>query len=344
MKISKDILSRIKQDIIDQISQTKTEDQLENIRISFLGRQGTIASLMKELKTLSLEEKKEFGPLLNILKQEGEKLYQNKKESFLHQQEEKKHLQLKYFDVTAYKPHQLQGSLHPYTLITQQVEDIFISMGYEIADGPEVETEYYNFEALNFPPNHPARDIQDTFWLANSSRALRSQTSTIQARAMEVRKPPIALIAPGRCYRYEATDASHDFMFSQVEGLYIGKNVSLSNLIATLKSFLQIMFDSKNLTLRVRPGFFPFVEPGVEIDFSCPFCKNGCSTCKYSTWIELVPGGLVHPNVLKFGGIDPKKYSGFAFGLGLTRLAMLKYGIHDVRLLHDNALEFLTQF
>ena len=217
-------------------------------------------------------------------------------------------------------------------------------MGYKIAEGPELETEFYNFTALNIPEYHPARDIQDTFWLKIPGMLMRTQTSSVQIHEMAKKDLPIAILASGRCYRNEATDASHDFVFMQVEGLLIDKKISLANLLATLKTCLRAIFDKDDLEIRVRPGYFPFVEPGLEIDVLCPFCKSGCSVCKKTKWIEIVGAGLVHPNVLKHGGLDPKEYTGFAFGFGLTRLVMLKYGINDIRLLNSGKLEFLQQF
>lgn len=344
MKQLKTIIQKIKTEVSDKIIKASTNQELEAVRVEFLGRNGKVASLMKELKTLPLEGKKECGPLLNNLKKESEELYNKKIEDFAGKKSDKDDARKKYFDVSAYKPNQLRGTLHPYSSITQQLEDIFISMGYEVADGPEVETDYYNFQALNIPADHPSRDMQDTLWLTSQDKLLRTQTSPVQIRYMETHKPPIAMIAPGRTYRHEATDASHDIMFSQVEGLFIDKNVSMSHLIATIKKLILALFDLKNVELRIRPGYFPFVEPAIEVDFACPFCKSGCSTCKGSRWIELVPGGLVHPNVLKSGGIDPNVYSGFAFGLGLTRLVMLLHSISDIRLLHNNSIEFLQQF
>jgi len=217
-------------------------------------------------------------------------------------------------------------------------------MGFERADGPEIETDYYNFEALNIPEDHPARDMHDTFWLTLPNMLLRTHTSTVQIRAMEQRDKPLAIFAPGRAYRNEETDASHDFMFTQLETLLIDKNVSMANLLATAKTFLQKIFNKQNLEIRVRPGYFPFVEPGVEIDAQCPFCTQGCSVCKKTRWIELLGAGLVHPNVLKYGGVDTDIYSGFAFGLGIERLAMIKHGITDIRLFHQNKESFLKQF
>ena len=217
-------------------------------------------------------------------------------------------------------------------------------MGYEILDGPEVETDFYNFQALNIPADHPARDMQDTFWLTLPGFLMRTHTSSVEIHTMVNRKPPLAIVVPGRAYRNEATDASHDFMFMQLEGLFVDKNVSLAHLFATVQTFLQNLFEKKDLTIKVRPSYYPFVEPGVDIIMSCPFCPQGCSVCKRTRWIEIAGAGLTHPAVLEACKINPNEYSGFAFGFGLTRLVMLKYGITDIRLLHSNKIEFLKQF
>lgn len=326
-----------------QLERVSTNDDLETIRVSFLGRNGHLTLLMQELKHASLDEKRSVGPQLNSFKQQAELAYEHKKQAIFKQSILSAQEQYKDFDVTAYTPGQTYGKLHILTQVVQELEDIFISMGYAIADGPEVETSYYNFEALNIPENHPAREHQDTFWI-NDTQLLRTHTSPVQVRELEKGNLPLAIFAPGRTFRNEATDASHDFMFTQGECLYIDKNVSISNLIATAKSFLQAFFKKDDLTIRVRPGYFPFVEPGLEIDASCPFCTQGCSTCKKTGWIELLGSGLVHPNVLKCSGIDPEKYTGFAIGFGIERLALIKYNIHDIRLFHCNKIEFLKQF
>ncbi|HJZ24141.1 MAG TPA: phenylalanine--tRNA ligase subunit alpha [Candidatus Babeliales bacterium] len=337
-------IESIHKNFIEQLKNSNTLSQLEDVRIIFLGRKGTIAALMKELTQLSVEEKRILGPKLNQLKQTCETLFDEKYNKIKRLQQEQENLKKASFDVTASYRKVTQGSLHPYTHIIQQIEDIFIPMGFEIADGPEVETDFYNFKALNIPDNHPARDMQDTMWLQIPQLLMRTQTSPIQIRAMQHQKPPIALLAHGRCYRNEATDASHDYMFMQTEGLFIDKGVSLAHLFATTQNFLQAIFEKKDLEIRVRPGYFPFVEPGVEIDMSCPFCSHGCSTCKQTRWIEICGAGLVHPNVLRYGGIDPSIYSGFAFGAGLTRLTMLKYKMSDIRLLSSLEVDVLKQF
>lgn len=340
----KNQIAKLQQSFVEQLNTATTAAHLEDIRVAFLGRKGSLADLMTAMKSMSVEEKREFGPLLNALKQEMEQQFTAKQDALVAHEREQKALQQKHFDVSAYKPGTLHGSLHIYTKLIERIEDIFISMGYEIADGPEAESDYYNFQALNIPQNHPARDMQDTFWLNVPDMLIRTHTSSVQVREMEKKGAPLAVIAPGRVYRHEATDASHDFMFSQVEGLVVGKNISMSHLLATAKTFLQEFFEKKDLNIRVRPGFFPFVEPGIEIDMTCPFCTSGCSVCKQTQWIEIMPGGLVHPNVLRAGGIDPEQYSAFAFGAGIERIAMIKHGIDDIRLFHSGSVEFLKQF
>ena len=339
MEKIKDQISIIQKAFKEELRQVQTADHLEQIRIIYLGRQGNVAELMGTLKQLTIDEKRVVGPLLNKLKKALTQSYERKLNTL-----EKADSKKTTFDLSAYKPNQLHGSLHIFTLITEQLQTIFSTMGYTIIDGPEVETDYYNFSSLNIPEDHPARDAHDTFWLSNPGYLLRTHTSSAQAHAMEKTKPPLAIFSPGRVYRNEATDASHDFMFMQGEGLFIDKNVSISNLMATAQAFLQAFFEKKDLKIRVRPGYFPFVEPGLEIDGSCPFCKKGCSVCKKTGWIELLGAGLVHPNVLKCNKIDPNVYSGFAFGFGFERLAMIKYGINDIRLFRSDNLQFLKQF
>ncbi|MCX5921794.1 MAG: phenylalanine--tRNA ligase subunit alpha [Candidatus Dependentiae bacterium] len=340
-----DQITTITSQLIKTFASVKDQKELEDARIAFLGRNGHLAELMNQLKTLSLEEKKAAGPALNALKQLAETTYNTTqktlRDAIVHEALEKQ----KDFDVTAYKATTLPGHTHIYTQVTQDLENIFISMGYDIADGPEVETDYYNFQALNIPSDHPARDMHDTFWLTIPGMLLRTHTSTVQTHSMEHKSLPLAIFAPGRAFRNEATDASHDFQFTQGEGLVIAKDVSIANLLATAKAFLQAFFEKEDLNIRVRPGYFPFVEPGVEIDASCPFCGGkGCSPCKHTGWIELLGAGLVHPNVLRSSGIDPEVYSGFAFGFGIERLTMIKYGINDIRLFHSSKVHFLDQF
>lgn len=334
-------LTSLHKSLLEKVTTISTMEEIESFRLTYLSRQGEIAELMKQLKTCSPEEKRELGPAIQLLKREVTAAFNEKTEQLRQEVVAAEQNKQKYFDITAQKK-SIKGSLHPYTTLIQEIEDIFVSMGFAVADGPELETEFHNFEALNVPGHHPAREESDTFWI-NPERLLRTQTSTVQIRTMQNETPPIAVIAPGRVFRNEATDASHDFMFMQVEGLYIAKEVSIAQLLGTLKTFLTTLF-KKEMKIRVRPGYFPFVEPGLEIDASCPFCTKGCSTCKKTTWIELLGAGLVHPNVLKACNIDPKEYSGYAFGFGLTRLAMLRHHINDLRLLHGGNIKFLNQF
>ena len=344
MQNLKDSIDQLRAQFQDALNTAKSAEQLENVRITFLGRNGHITQLVGTVKELDADQKKIFGPLLNELKKSTEALYQQKKESLEAASHEQALYKKQYFDVTAYKKDPAQGGLHIFTHIVEQLENIFISMGYEIVTGPEVVTDYYNFQALNIPANHPARELQDTFWLTNPAYLLRTHTSSVEILSMETKSLPLAIFAPGRVYRNEATDATHDFMFMQGEGLFIDKNVSIANLLATAQAFLRAFFEKEDLQIRARPGYFPFVEPGIEIDGSCPFCKTGCSICKYTTWIELMGAGMTHPNVLRSCGIDPEVYSGFAWGMGLERLAMIKYGITDIRLFRSGKIDFLKQF
>jgi phenylalanyl-tRNA synthetase alpha chain len=344
MKSLSQQLNLIKQEFITALSTISNEATLESVRVAFLGRKGKIAELMEQLKNLPIEEKKIAGPLLNFFKTEAQEQLDAHAISLKTKESELKKLSQKKFDVTAYKYSELKGTSHIYTQIITDLEDVFISMGYDIADGPEVENEYYNFESLNIPADHPAREAEDSFFLEQKSMLLRTQCSNVQARAMETYPLPIAIFSPGRVYRKEATDQTHDFMFTQAEILLIDKNISVSNLLATAHTFLKKIFENEALEMRVRPGFFPFVEPGLEIDISCPFCSNGCSVCKHTHWIEILGTGMVHPNVLRSSNIDPKIYSGFAFGMGIERIAMIKYGINDIRLFHSSKIKFLDQF
>jgi phenylalanyl-tRNA synthetase alpha chain len=325
------------------LKSAKTESDLEAVRLKYLSRNGIFAELMSQLKELSLEEKKEFGPVLNTLKQQATDAYHDKQKQLLEAAQEESLKQKAEFDVTAYK-RVTKGTLHPLTHVIEHIENIFTSMGYIIADGPEVETPFYNFEALNIPADHPAREMHDTFWLKLPNLLLRTHTSSIQIHSMQKLKPPFAICAPGRAYRHEATDATHDFVFNQVEGLVVDKNISVADLLGTVKVFMQALFNKQTLDIRVRPSYFPFVEPGLEVDITCPFCISGCSVCKKRRWIELGGAGLVHPNVLKACGIDPQEWGGFAFGLGIERFTMLKYQIPDIRLLKSSKIEFLNQF
>lgn len=329
---------------IEDLALAFSDEQAEELRVRYLGRNGTVTQLLATLKDLSLDDKKLYGPQLNKLRDDIHQSIILHKERLVLRKAELLKQQQAHFDVTAYKPVNQKGSLHPFTSVIQSIEDIFMSMGYSVVQGPEIETEGNNFEGLNIPKDHPARDMQDTFWLTLPELLLRTHTSTVQIRTMKNSTPPLAIIAPGRVFRHEATDASHDFTFMQLEGLVINTDISLSNLFATIKAFMQALFENSSLDIRVRPSYFPFVEPGAEVDITCPFCKGGCSVCKKTGWIELGGAGLVHPHVLRYCGIDPLKYSGFAFGFGIERFAMLKYKIYDIRLFRSGKIDFLKQF
>ena len=316
---------------------------LKALEREYVGKDGVVASLLASIPTLPPEERPTAGKSANQLK--GAVL-----EAIGARNSELEAVQLEAerkggdFDVTLGGAAQARGSLHPVTQVTRELEDLFLSMGYHVLDGPEVELDHYNFEALNIPKDHPARDSQDTFYCDEKGEVvLRTHTSPVQVRAMERLKPPFRAVVPGKVFRQETTDASHEHTFHQMEGLVVGKDISVGHLIGAMKTLLRGIF-GKDIDVRLRPGYFPFVEPGFELDARCPFCTDGCSVCKRTTWIELLPCGLVHPNVLRAGGIDPEEWSGFAFGLGLSRLVMLRHGIDDVRHLLGGDLRFLEQF
>ena len=323
------------------IEAAKTKSELENAHAAYLGKKGELTSILKGLKDLSPEEKKEAGQKANDARLALEKLFSDVQEAFENLELSEKLSKEKY---DALRPvfHE-SGSIHPLSRVTHQVEDIFLTMGFSVMDGPEVETDENNFGKLNFSKDHPARDMQDTFWTKDGN-LLRTHTSSVQVRAMEKLTPPFRIIAPGRVYRYEETDASHENTFYQVEGMLVDKVVSVSHLIYVMKTFLSAFFE-KEVKVRLRPGYFPFVEPGFELDINCLICSgSGCPVCKQSGWVELLPCGLVHPNVLSAGGIDPEKWQGFAFGMGLNRLVMMRHSIEDIRHFLSGNLRFLKQF
>ncbi len=320
---------------IGEINTCLKEADLLNVKAKYIGKKSELAALLAKVKDMTVEEKKNYGLLFNKIKQELE----GKIEEKLKELNKPKMVM---FDDTI--PVKLNnGSLHPVTIVAKETTDILSRMGFTIVSGPEMESEYFNFEALNIPSTHPARDMQDTYWLSNSL-LLRTHTSPNQVRAMQKYGVPLRICAPGRCFRNEDLDASHENTFFQLEGMVIDKNVSINNLIYVMKGLLKEVFKS-DVDVRLRPGFFPFVEPGFELDCSCLICSGkGCSTCKNSGWIELCPCGMIHPNVLKESNIDPNVYTGFAFGLGLTRLAMMKYKINDIRILNSGDLRYLQEF
>ncbi len=327
------------QEALSQATHTK---ELEAVKVRFLGKKGEIQALLVGLKDLSGEEKAQVGKGINELKQSLTQEIANA-EARLVAQEEQAALASSWIDVTLNPQGQEAGSLHPITLVHQRLEEIFEAMGFLILDGPHVETDYYNFEALNFDPHHPARDMHDTFF-TQGGRLLRTQTSPIQIRGMERLKPPIRMVGTGKVFRCERLDASHEACFHQIEGMMIDKGINVGHLIHTMKVMLSEMFE-KEVEVRLRPGYFPFVEPGYELEIACLLCGGkGCAACKKLGWVELLGCGMVHPNVLKAGGIDPTVYSGFAFGMGTDRLAMQRYQINDIRHLHNGDLSFNRRF
>jgi phenylalanyl-tRNA synthetase alpha chain len=322
-------------------------EDLEAIRVKVLGRKGELAELSKDMGKLTPAERAERGKFINQSKQALEAEYEGRKAGF-ERAALATRLDAEWLDLTLPSPGVRPGSLHPITQIQWEIEDLFRTLGFSVLDGPEVETEFHNFDALNIPADHPARDMQDTFWLDFDGRAgghlLRTHTSPVQVRGMKKLGPPLRMIAPGRVFRNESVDASHEHTFYQLEGMMIDRNVSVANLIYFMKTLLTAIF-KRDVTVRLRPGFFPFVEPGFELDIRCLICGgDGCPVCKQSGWVELLPCGLVNPHVLRMSGIDPAEWNGFAFGLGLTRLVMMRYAIDDIRWLQSGDLRFLRQF
>ncbi len=339
-------LATIRGDALKAIRDAARASDLEEVRIRFLGRKGALTRILRSLGELDPSRRAVTGKLSNEYRDEIEQAIVERTRALTESFSDERILRER-IDVTLDLPGEtrtpLYGRLHPISQIQYEIEDILTSMGFEIHDGPEVETDHYNFEALNIPPHHPARDMQDTFWTEDGN-LLRTHTSAIQVRAMERVTPPFRIVGPGRVFRYESTDASHENTFYQVEGMMVDRTITVSHLIFVMKQLLREIFH-REVTVRLRPGYFPFVEPGFELDINCLICNGkGCSVCKQSGWVELLPCGLVHPNVLKMGGVDPAEWSGFAFGLGLNRLVMMKYGINDIRHFLSGDIRFLTQF
>ncbi|MBE6837383.1 MAG: phenylalanine--tRNA ligase subunit alpha [Ruminococcus sp.] len=339
----------LKKELDGELSACENVADLENIRVKYLGKKGSVTDLLKEMKNLSNEEKKTFGQKVNELKNEVSDKITERMNDLKKKELEKELNAMPEFDVSM-PPSLDRGSYHPITLVQRQCEAVFKSMGFAVEDYSEVVTDYECFEALNIPKHHPARDMQDTYYLENG-QLLKSHTSAAQNAIYKKYKDalvnegkPIKAIFPGRCFRNEATDACHENTFFQMEGVMVDKDISISSLIFFMKTMLSEVF-KKDIKVRLRPGFFPFVEPGFELDISCLICGgDGCPSCKHSGWLELCPCGMIHPEVLKAGGIDPEEYTGFAFGLGLTRLAMMKYGVKDIRDLNSGSLKSLSQF
>jgi phenylalanyl-tRNA synthetase alpha chain len=317
-----------------------TLDAARQVESRFLGKKGSLTQIVRSVGKLPADERAEVGRLANEAKQRIEQLFETTRQTRAQQAAEAERRQAAAYDPTLPAPLRPRGGVHPITAVAWEVQDVFARMGFVVETGPEGESDYYNFEALNIPPWHPARDAQDTFWL-NNGLLLRTHTSPVQVRSMRKHGPPLRVVVPGRCFRNEAVDASHETTFHQFEGFIVDRHISVSSLKAFLQLMLREVF-KRDVKIRLRPGYFPFVEPGLECDVNCLICGGrGCPTCKNEGWVEMVGSGMIHPNVLKAGGIDPHEWTGFAFGVGLTRLAMMKYGIADIRLMNSGDLRGL---
>ena len=339
----KEQIENLKNQALEEIAKSESSKELNDLRVKYLGKKGELTSILRGMGELSPEERPKMGALVNSAKQEVENEIQEK-EKELAKKELQERLEKEEIDITLPSQKIRRGSKHPLNRVIEAVEDLFVSMGYDVVSGPELETDEYCFERLNLPKGHPARDMQDSFYIT-PEYLLRTQTSAVQARTMMANKEktPIRVIVPGKTFRRE-DDATHSHQFNQVEGLVVDKNISLADLKGTLEVFMKKML-GQNTELRFRPSYFPFTEPSYEVDVTCFKCGGkGCNLCKQTGWIELLGSGIVHPNVLKMNGYDPEEYSGFAFGVGLDRLAMFKYGITDIRLLYQNDVRFLKQF
>ena len=338
----KEQLEKIRQAAAQALDAVETGEALESVRVRFLGKKGELTAVLRGMGALTPEERPVVGQLANEARAYIEGKIEEKKAAVAAKEREAK-LKSEVIDVTVPGRRKLAGRLHPLYQVLNEITAIFTGMGFSVAEGPDIETDYYNFEALNIPADHPARDTQDTFYI-NDNIILRTQTSPVQIRVMEQTKPPIRMIAPGRVFRSDAVDATHSPVFHQIEGLVIDKGITMADLKGTLEAVVKGLY-GPDAKIRLRPHHFPFPEPSAEVDVSCFACGGkGCGMCKGEGWIEILGAGMVHPKVLKVGGIDPEVYSGFAFGLGLERIAMFKYGIDDLRLFFENDLRFLRQF
>ena len=338
----KEQLEAIRQKALNELENAASIQDIEAVRIKFLGKKGELTGILKQMGKLSAEERPVVGQLANVIRSEIEaKIEEDSKAIAQKLQAEK--LKAEKIDVTLPGKAKVLGSRHPLTVVLDDIKDIFIGMGFDIVDGPEVEKDYYNFEALNIPKDHPARDTQDTFYI-NENIVLRTQTSPVQVRVMEKQQPPIRIISPGRVFRSDAVDATHSPLFHQIEGLVVDKGVSFADLKGTLEIFIKQLYGEDSV-VRFRPHHFPFTEPSAEVDVQCFNCHGeGCPLCKGEGWIEILGCGMVHPKVLETCNIDPEVYSGFAFGLGLERIAMRRYNINEIRLFFENDVRFLKQF
>jgi phenylalanyl-tRNA synthetase alpha chain len=337
-----DELREAQRKAFEESAQLSKIKDLEELKAKYLGRRGIISSLLKNLKEVSFENRPALGKLANEIKDRIEGVFKERVEE-LKRLEPSKKRRTELFDYTLPGRRSWTGKLHPLTQISEEIIEIFYGMGFEVAKGPDVETDYYNFEALNFPKDHPARDMQDTFYI-DDEILLRTHTSPVQIRVMKKRKPPLKIIAPGRCYRHEAINARSFCTFHQVEGFYVDTDVTFADLKGVLYAFVWELF-GKEVGVRFRGSFFPFTEPSAEMDIACVNCRGkGCGLCKYRGWLEILGAGMIDPEVFKNVGYDPEVYTGYAFGMGVERIAMLKYGIDDVRLFYENDLRFLRQF
>jgi len=340
----KDQLEALKSEALASVQEASDLKTLQDLRVKYLGKKGPITEVLRGMGKLSPEERPVIGQLANDIRNAIQAAIEDKQRK-LEEEAIQKRLASETIDVTLPGRVMPKANIHPLTAIVEEIEDLFIGMGFSVEEGPEVETDYYNFEALNLPKDHPARDMQDSFYITEDL-LLRTQTSPVQARSMEKHRGqgPVKIICPGKVYRRDNDDATHSHQFMQIEGLYVDKNVRLSDLKGVLTVFAKKMF-GEDRDIRFRPSFFPFTEPSVEMDISCFRCKgDGCSLCKHTGWIEILGSGMVHPNVLDMSGFDPKVYTGFAFGMGPERIAMLKYGIDDIRHYYTNDRRFLSQF
>ena len=341
MDISKEI-ANLKNVFLKEIKDIKFSKDVEELKIKYFGKKGAIQALMMQLKNVSNKEKPVFGKIINDFKLEILNQIENNFSRLLEKENLEK-INQEYIDVTLPGKRKKVGKKHPAILMRDKMLNIFSQMGFSVQLGPDVDNDFYNFEGLNFPKDHPARDMQDSFYIT-SNLLLRTHTSNVQVRVMENNKPPIRVVAPGRCFRNENISSRSHVFFHQVEAFYIDENVTFSDLLKTLDEFYKKLL-GENVKTRFRPSFFPFVEPGLEVDISCTSCKgDGCKICKHTGWLEVAGAGMIHPNVLKAGNIDPEVYSGYAMGLGIERLAMLEYGINDIRMFTENDMRFLKQF
>ncbi len=337
----KTTIAEIESEAAAEVRAIRKIEELRSLETAILGKKGSLGAMVSSIRDYPPDQRGEVGQTLNAAKRRVKSLFEKRMAELNSAAAVADASAAGAFDPTLPGARPPMGSVHPVTAVQWEIERAFERLGFTVEAGPEMESEYNNFEALNIPASHPARDMQDTFWL-NNGCVLRTHTSPVQHRAMLKFGAPLRVIVPGRCFRYETLDASHENTFHQVEGLVIDRDISLANLIATARTLL-IEVMKREVELRVRPGFFPFVEPGIEIDMNCQICGgSGCATCKNSGWIEILPAGMVHPNVLRAGNIDPDEYTGFAFGLGLTRLAMMKYGIRDIRVLNSGDLRVVV--